>query len=495
MNERSARLIALAFLVTTFVVLPAGAQQRALRSKHEYKPVRKEFWEQVNRTIGANRSAAVLDMSPPTPASGPEMDEWKLAVAKALFATGNALHAQYLLTDVAMKAVGTRQGFEALRLIREVAKEEAIDETALEELAFDLDTKIDDPESRSMMGYFKARGLLKRGYVDWAEKALEEVSPGTTYGEELFYDRTLQMLSGGDAATAYGRFEALVKNPNTRRMTATLSRLALARLIFERRDYRASISTYTTIDLPTRERVRSLNELAWSYYYDRAYGKALGTIRAIKSEYFSQLLSPETFLVEMLIYRELCHFKTVKAIVKEFGEFYKPLFTAIEDRKPLENNPQILQMILQEGSVQKRAVAIQAIRLERREIEAASWASDTQKEELLRLGERKEKLIDAEITRIIRTRIDTLANWFLDLREQAWFLDYESSMRMIQLNEDQEEKYEPSKADKIKTSVLFWPVNNESWLDELFDYEVLVRDQCRQGIERRLEPSSSGRSR
>lgn len=494
MNEKRHHFLILIFSIACVAGGSAEAQQLPLRSKNDYRPLRADFWESVDRSIKNGQTGAVFKMPAPGPGSAPELDEWKLGIAKALFSSGNPLHAQYLLMTVAMKSVGTRQGFEALRILHQIAKEEPIDETAMEELAFDLDTKIDNAESRSMISYFKAKALLRRGYTEWAEKALAEITPGTTYADELEFDRTLQILNAGDTATAYAKFESFTKSPVARRTTALLSRLALARLIFERRDYRASIGTYLKIDLPTRERARTLNELAWSYYYDRAYGKALGTIRAIKSAYFERLLSPETFLVEMLIYRELCHFKTVKAIVKEFQEFYKPVFTAIEDRKPLENIPQVQQMILQEGNFQRRALAVQLIRTERRTLESVSWASNEQKEELINLAAKRERLIDAEITRMMRTRIDDIANWFLDLREQALFLDYEASMHMIQLNEDQKETYEPRKADPLKSSVLFWPVTSESWLDELLDYEVLVQDQCRQGMQRRVGPMAPRRS-
>lgn len=492
-ESRRPFLVLIVLIACTFTGGTVKAQQRPLRDKHDYRPVRADFWESVERSIQNGQTGAVFKMAPPEQKSGPETDEWKLGIAKALVASGHPLHAQYLLMTVAMKSVGTRQGFEALRLLHRIAKDDAIDETAMEELAFDLDTKIDEPESRSMIAYFKAKALLRRGYTEWAEKALAEIVPGTTYAEELEFDRTLQILNSGDTPAAYAKFESLTKSPAARRSTVLLSRLALARLIFERRDYRGAIGTYLKIELPTRERARTLNELAWSYYYDRAYGKALGTIRAIKSAYFDRLLSPETFLVEMLIYRELCHFKTVKAIVKEFQEFYKPVFQAIEDRKPLENIPQIQQMILQEGNFQKRALAIQSIRTERRALEAVSWAADEFKEELIDLAAKRERLIDAEITRMMRTRIDDIANWFLDLREQALYLDYEASMRMIQLNEDQKETYVPRKADPLKSSVLFWPVTSESWLDELLDYEVLVQDQCRQGMPRRVGPGAPRR--
>lgn len=468
----------------------------APKDKYAYKPIKTDFWKKTDEAVEKEHAFIIFNhASPAADAEGPEKDEWRLGIAKALSAVGMPLHAQYLLTTVASKSIGTRQGFEALRILNQVVRDQVVDETALEELAFELDTKVDEPESRSMIGYLRARGLFKKGYQEWAQIALADVVPATTYGQELEFDRAQQALNSGDSVAAYGKFEGISKNPAARTQTQRLSRLALARLIFERKDYRAAVATYSKIDLATRERARSLNELTWTYYYDRAFGRALGTIQALKTPYFRPLLSPETLLVEMLIYRELCHFKHVQQLVKEFLAEYKPIYTTIEDRKPLEKLPEFQQMALQEGLLQKRATAIQFIRMERRELEKLSWSDEALRKELLKLGEKRERLIDAEINRLMISRVDTLANWFLDLREQVWFLEYESSMRMIQLNDDQADHYVPPKADKTRPDILFWPVSGEAWLDELMDYEVLVQDQCGNPKARRPFPFPRGGGR
>jgi hypothetical protein len=474
-------LLALTLVTGCLKSTPAVAQ-RAKTNKDDsvYKPIRGDFWVSIGQLIKDGKANDALRMRQPDDVQSVQ-DEWKLGMARALIAMQAPIHAQYLLTGVVTKSLGTRQGFEALRMIHEIAKTATADETALEEVSFELDTKIDEPESRSMVDYFRARSLLRKGYQDWSEQALNDILPTTTWAEELNYDRTLQTLNAGDSVAAYTRFENLAKSSVARTSTSRLSKLALARLVFERKDYRAAISTYASIELPTRERVRTLNELAWGYYYDRAYGKALGAIQAMKSPYYRTLLSPETLLLEMLIYRELCLYQKVKAVAEDFHATFKPVFSQIENRLPLDTVAQFVQMILQEGVMQKRADTIREIRIERGQMRKQAWSEPSIRNNLLKFGEKRERIIDAEISRMLKVKSDTVANWFLDLREQVWFLEYEASMRMIQKSDDTTDQYEPPKASRVRPDIMFWPVTSEAWLDELLDYEVLVHDACHAG--------------
>lgn len=444
-----------------------------------YKPVDAEFWKEVERGIAKKNLEDVFKIEKPEKGQGGEVEEWKIGMARALVAAGQPLHAQYLLSNFIQQVVATRQSFEGLRFINEIAKSNSIDESLMEDVAFDLDTKLDDANSRAMIGYFRARALLKKGYADWANQALKDVGTGTTWLDELEFDRTLQILSSGDAATAYGRFESIAKSPNARKGTVKLARLALARLIFERRDYKAAISMYLAADLPVRERARSLNELAWSYYYDQQYGKALGIIHALRTYYFERLFTPETAVLEMLIYRELCHYDRVHALADEFQKTFSDVYKAVENRLPLENIVRIMQTSLQEGALQKRATVIQQLRIERRELLRQNWTSADIRDELVKFGEKRERTTELEIQRILREKVDGIANQFLDLREQVWYLDYEASLRLIQMAESASPDYVPPEKSTGKPNDFFWPADSkEAWRDELLDYELLVRGKC-----------------
>ncbi len=469
--------------VSVLAAIPASnAQKTSLRPGQNgvrvYKPVRPDFWKNIQMLIDSKKPKEAFGFAKPSSGVGAEIEEWKVALARAMVAAGQPLHAQYWLSSLVTQSVATRQGFEALSVINEIGKATPFDEIQMEELAFDLDTKIDDAEPRAMIAYYKARALQRKGYSDWSQQALKDLGTGNAWSEELDYDRTLQILASGDAATAYGHFETLAKSTVARQPTAKLSRLAVARLIFERRDYKAAIEMFRDAELPIRERARSIQELAWSYYYEKSYGKALGAIKALKSSYFARLLSPETLLLEMLIYRELCHYQRIKALAVDFQKVFSDVYRSIEGRLPLETVPSIIQAALQEGVLQKRAQVIQQLRLERRELKKQRWMDEETRNELVKWGERRERITDLEVQRLLRARVDGIANSFLDMREQVWYLEYEANLRLIQQQETLVPDYEPPQKNKTQPDNFFWPVGKEAWLDELLHYEVLVKGTC-----------------
>ena len=459
-----------------------GAPKPVKDVEHFYKPVRVDFWKSLTTDIEKKKPVEAFKLEAPDKGHGAESEEFKLGMGEALFANHESFHAQIILSELVTSSIATRQAFEALHVLNDIAKAGPIDEMLMEDMSFDLDTKIDEIEPRSMVAYFKARALLRKGYKDWAVQALTDIAPNTAWSDELDYDRTMQILASGDAVTAYEHFDAIVKSPNARKGTVQLAKLAIARLIFERRDYKAAIDSFRDTDVPTREKARAFQELAWSYYYDKQYGKALGAIKALKTQYFVRLLDPETVLLEMLIYRELCLYDRVHSVGLEFHRSFADVFKAIEDRLPLENITRVVQTALQEGVLQKRATVVQYLRIERHEIEKQEWKDLATRDALIKSGQRRERITDLEVQRTIRAKVDDIANSYLDMREQVWYLEYEANLRLIQAADTQQADYVPPERENLRTETFFWPVKGtEAWLDELLNYEILVRGICQPG--------------
>jgi hypothetical protein len=445
-----------------------------------YRPINAKLWADTESLIALGKVASVLKLNSPGAASA-AADEWRLVLAKALIKNKQPLQAQVLLMELASRSVGTNQGAYALHLINQIARDAALDEDAMEDLSFDLDAAIDDLDDRLMIAYFQGRALVRKGFSEWGSQAVAilKSSPNSPWSLEMVYDRALQALESGDSIEAYSSFEALKANEHTRQPTRQLAELALARLIFERKDFAASLEAYRGVNLGVRDRAHELAEMAWGYFYDHQYGKALGAIRALKSAYFKPLISPEAIVLEMLIYRELCQYRSLRESVKDFQQTYKPVYTAIEKRKPLEKVPILNQMLLQEGAMQKRATVISEYRSEAAILKSQTWADPSIKSFLMDRGLRRQRTVDQSLQKSLRAQSDRVANWFLDLREQAYFLDYDSSMRLAQMRDTQDPNYIPPEKDEIKVETLFWPVTTEAWIDELADYEVLIHSSCR----------------
>lgn len=454
-------------------------------SNFEYVPLHTDVWKKVDDLLTAGKAADVLKLSPPERSQVAEWDEYRLEIAKSLINDKEPIHAQYLLATIAGKSIGTNQGTQALQLLAEVGRQGQLDESLMEELAFDLDTKLEDPELQSMIAYYRGRMLLRKGYNKWAQQSLNEIGAQTTWSREVAYDKAIQTLAKGDSTAAFEQFDAVAKSERTRRPTAMMAQLAMARLMFERKDYAAAIAIYHRLDLPVREQARALNEVAWNYYYSHAYGKALGAIAALRSKYFTKLYTPETAVLEMLIYRELCHYKQVQALAGKYTQAFSALTKPIMARQRLDSISALEQMALQEGVMQKRARIIQDLREERLRLMASKdWRAKDLQTWISDQGLRREQIVNAEIRRMLKERLDPIANRFLDFTDQVRFLKYEASLKLLQIKESQTTDYTPPEKDRVKTDTLFWPINEESWLDEIPDYEVLVQSLCRAEVKK-----------
>ncbi len=477
---------ALAADAPTDSALPAGStSQTSLTVKPKkpaYVPIDFDSWKKNQALIEAGQQTLLFSKTSPPSTGGSSSlnDEWQIAIAQGLIKNGQPHLGMLVLADIISRAVGTNQSRFARQILNETSMKEGVDEDLLEDLAYDLDTTVDDPEERSIISYFRGRALLRKGFPKWAAQATTILSEiPSAWSLEQSYDKSLDALEKGDSTAAYTQFENLRTNPLTRETTRQMVELALARLTFEHRDFQASVDAYKSIDLGVRDRAHALSEIAWSYYYDHQYGKALGAIRALKTAYFRPLLSPENILLEMLIYRDLCQYQLLRDASTEFQKKFQPIYSAILARKPFEKIPSIDQMVLQEGTNQKRATLVQAYRRESKAITDLKFGDLKLKRVTLLSSTKRQKRIDQILKKRIHSEIDTFANWFLDLREQVWFLDYDASIRLAQLRAGQDSDYLPPEKDSIKVSTVFWPVSQEAWIDELPDYEVLIQSSCR----------------
>lgn len=420
---------------------------------------------------------------PSRSATGPALEELKLLVAEALIAKGYSLAAQAVYLDVALRAVGTSQGVWALHALDQLAKSNELDDQLIEEFSYEFDGTVDGNSERSMLAYFRARALLRRGYQEWATKELSKVSTDTQWHAERLFERAAEVLADGRNDEAEALYEDLIKREIIRLPTKQFSLLNRARLVFERGNYDEVLEVVRSVDLPMRERARALLEMAWSRYYLKEYGKALGILKVIDSAFFQMLRSPEADLLRMVIERDLCRYDLIKESAASFRERYKTSFKQIESRLILDQDVQLKQLALQGRNLQKRATLIHRYRTEIRALEdedlrAAPGLRETVLRNL-RIGALKS---ENAIARALPREIEKVASHLIELRDQVTFLEYEASIRPLTAIPPDEADYQPTPASKTRFDRLYWPVIDESWWDELDSYEVLIRARCAQPL-------------
>ncbi len=431
-----------------------------------------------------DKEAKALEMVPEEGVSSPAAkEELSLLAAEGLSEQQHILSAQVIRMDVAARMAGTSQGDWALSALDAMAQDFELDESALEEMAFEYDRPIEGFSARAMISWFRAKALLRRGFSDWAMQDVAKVGIDSRWYADRMFDRATDVLAEGKPEEAESLYGEILKRSAVRQPTRQFSELNRARLIFEKGDYQETLKTVRAIDLPLRERARALLEMAWARYYLKEYGKALGLLRVIDSAFFENLRSPEADVLQMVISRDLCRYDLIKTAAAAFRERYKKPFRQIELRLNLESDPQLKQMALQSRFLQKRATLIHRYRTERKAIyDEDLQISKGLREILLRNLSLRERKAESEIARALPRELDRVASQLIEYRDQVSFLEYEASIRPLTVAPNEETDYMPEAATRGRFEKIYWPVVNESWWDELDNYEVLIRARCSQPL-------------
>lgn len=476
-------IVLLTFALTVLPVVTA-AQKRKL-PKREPGPVALEkTYVDAFRAAVADKPSLALELRYQAKATGPIGEELRLLAAEALLKLGAGLAAQLVAVDVATRAIGTNQGEWALAILDRLATQAEIDESLMEDFAYEFDALVESPSEQAMLAWFRARALLRRGYTDWAKFELDRAAGETTqWGAEVAFERAGEVLAEGKADDAGEMYAAIGKRNLVRQSTRQFAELNRARLIFEKGDYKETIQAVRGIDLPLRERARALLEMAWSRYYMREYGRALGLLQVLDSSFYRELRSPEADILKMVIERDLCRYDLVKRSAEDFHQRLKTTYKQIEARKPLQDDPVIKQMALQSRLLQRGATLIYRYRQERKLVDGEDMSMvPGLRAQITGWIAIREKKVEDEINRRLRGEAERVASQFIEWRDQVTFLEYEASIRPLTKAADDEPDYRPTGASRTRFDQLYWPVTRESWWDELEDYEVLVQGRCYQPL-------------
>jgi hypothetical protein len=198
--------------------------------------------------------------------------------------------------------------------------------------------------SKSKLNYqtwLRIRNLLQENEViGWdAIYAWEKLNPQAA---EQAKSDVNQSIARGDALMLKKKFnEAIAQYQNAaRKMKAeidkgsqTNSQLytetlhSLARALFGAGKYNDSVEVYSWIKPPYPRFRHVLFEKMWAAFHAKKIDVANGSIASQYSSYFSRFLEPESYLVQIYIYRKLCRKDDLNLAVQNAREFEKLLST------------------------------------------------------------------------------------------------------------------------------------------------------------------------
>jgi hypothetical protein len=461
----------------------------------EYKAFDPEYWEEVQEykqngnlvKIVVSGADIAKEVGEKTTAGG----EGLLAVALGLRHLGFSFAASEIYAQLAKDWIGTQIGHAALFGLDDIAQNFLYD---TEEIGHGLLNTYEfgdlHPQAQSFVSYHAAMYNLVYGFDKWSKREFARILPGTYWDYQNRYLIALGEVARGRIAAAQREFEELVNDEKTPAKLKNWCRLHLARLAFERADYALAHKLYLEVDpLPLREEGRFMLEKAWTRYYLKDYSKALGMLEALEAPYYDPSATPERYILRMIIYKQLCHYETVERVRREFNAYFRQAFKYIQNRRDLTKNSTLAAMALHNQRLQYWANYIHQLRTEREKYEDYGWEEFDFYNRTMRRYKNKDKEVQARLQRMLELETRKVAEELLDAEEQVDFMDYASKLDSLRVTQAGESRYYKSQQiSYLNFDRILWPVQTEYWLDELQNFEVVIKSRCDVGTDE-LTPS------
>ena len=324
---------------------------------------------------------------------------------------------------------------------------------------------------------------------------------GIMYGVSKQYLRAVQVYKGLLASIPRSK-----KYKNFRELIW----LNLARIYYEKKQFKKAISYYSMIEEGGDNWLTALFEASWAFFRIGKHNNTLGNIHTIRSPYFGRKFYPEVIVLESITYLYLCYFKRSRLMLKEFnaqyGKGWQGVKRMVRQFRPnpallysyLRSAPRspyigpILNQLKRSESYIKTQSIFRNIKDEKEIINEMSFSfrDSTLAKYLLK------KL--ANLTKLVRKRMgDRLLAQLVDYSDYLQDLKYQTELITVQALESRLIKLEESiikekrsvssriiwgegtKPLNLKERHEFWPFDGEYWLDELGGYAYNIESRCK----------------
>ncbi len=209
-------------------------------------------------------------------------------------------------------------------LVQNVKSLETSDIALIEPLVeiFDIDVTSNDTYLLKKAKYYSNKGDL--GQLEAALAFIPTTS--ALYPESLLLKSVFNYRQGQldlailDLETAWPLIESDKKNP-----IRNLSALTLARLYFQKGDYKTAYKTYIKIDKSSPSWLQAMVETAWTQILAGDYEGAAGNMFSLHTDFFKKSYAPETYIVRTVGYLNLCQYGDGMSVLNDLKKRYTPI--------------------------------------------------------------------------------------------------------------------------------------------------------------------------
>ncbi len=456
------------------------AKSQEVKTPYMYIPTNEKFWNKMKELWEEKKYKFAIEQASKRVGDlqTNQQKEALLAVGIGLRNAGYPASAGLVLLETLKNSIGSAISELSLVHLDELYRMDMVHQAFLNDVIVATAVESTHWSNQAFIGKLRSSYALKFGLVDWYKKEVEKVVEESYWAKYYQYLTALSLITRGEVEKGYSFIGQMYEDETIVDPLKQKIGLQQARILFEKREFEKALEIYQQLKLPLREWGRSLYEQAWALYYLKRYDKALGVLQAAKTKYFSASPSLESHLLEIIIFKDLCHYKRVDLLAKDFRTFYKDAFRAIRKRQDLGGVPTLARISLLNNYLQDEANLASQVRKEKNTLKKLSNSFTQYKGLVSELG-----LLESEIQEALNIEVQNsargVANELLDIEEQILFLEYTAKLDALRIAAITNEKPYASE-EKPTTSFdrFYWPVDREKWLDELKDYKVLIKSKC-----------------
>lgn len=448
-----------------------------------YQPADPIFWAKIMSQLSdKNQVAVVIEAAKQEDSMGSataEGGEAQLAMAIGLMEKRLYFAAFHILTNLVQERIGTSVGEGALYHLSRLTQDSSFDEHALIQLLSRNEFSALHPEIESFVSYYKGIELLQLGFTEWANVHLDRIKKDSYWDYLYKYWTAVGELVRERTDNATKLFQNLLEVPNLHPKLFEKVALQYARLVFEQGDFVTASAIYNNLGLTGVREIGRINlERAWVLYYMKDYAKAMGVLTSLQSPYFEPSLTYERHILEMIIYRELCHYKAVESVAQRFRFDFNNSLKTIRKRNPLRHEKKLFNMAVLDLDVQNMANLIEQMRREKQMLAEYNWGQFSFYKIILDEYSRMDNILQARVDIELEDKARYSANELLDAEEQVLFLEYTSRLDELRIRRGDDRTYKVEDISYLTFEKIYWPADGEFWWDEMPDYKMLISSRC-----------------
>jgi hypothetical protein len=335
-----------------------------------------------------------------------------------------------------------------------------------------------EPEVADFVEYLQALGDLRLGFGGWGRARLEALAAtDRLYGWRARYLLAVDRVSQRNDEGAEKLLRQILDNAAAPADVRNLAGLALARLLYEHKNYEDAWTLYAQVRLPLVEQDIVLLERAWDRIAGEDNQRALGMVVGLGAPIYRRVFAPERDLIRAMALRRLCQYRSAHLAVREFRAHYGALVRKARDREGLRENAQITEWAAWGTHLAPWARTRTRLRTER--TLASKMVSGQLGEHLQNLYHARLEYTEQTLNRGLGRAIDRVVDELLRVDEQMSLIDYEIGAGLMKPGGNRP-GHLTARSDELPygSPQVFYRFDGEYWSDELGDFSVISDDRC-----------------